>query len=149
MAIVTGALAAPTDKGSLQAVGIKERQSHRTPGGTTPLSADIVEVDVDVNKRGVKANVNVAFYATPILGCMQPWQAQAIVNAFNYLLANPQAANFNATANALLSNDFTDTSDSIDQLAGIPVSVIAVLALPNRSAFISHIVWWSLANMSV
>lgn len=52
---------------------------------------------------------------------MLPWQATNIVNGFLYLLANPTAANFNATANALLSSDFTDTSDSINQLAGIPV----------------------------
>jgi hypothetical protein len=62
-----------------------------------------------------------AFTATPIHGCLLPWQATNIVNAFLYLLANPTAANFNATADALLANDFTDTSDSINQLAGIPV----------------------------
>jgi hypothetical protein len=52
---------------------------------------------------------------------MFPWQATNIVNAFLYLLANPTAANFNATADALLASDYTDTSDSINQLAGIPV----------------------------
>jgi hypothetical protein len=52
---------------------------------------------------------------------MMPRQATNIVNAFLYLLANPKATNFNATANALFSDDFTDTSDSINQLAGIPV----------------------------
>jgi hypothetical protein len=62
-----------------------------------------------------------AFTPTPIHGCLAPWQATNIVNAFLYLLANPTAANFNATADALLSKDFTDTSDSIDQLAGLPV----------------------------
>jgi hypothetical protein len=62
-----------------------------------------------------------AFTPTPIHDCLKPWQATNIVNAFLYLLANPKAANFNATAKALLSKDFTDTSDSINQLAGIPV----------------------------
>jgi hypothetical protein len=62
-----------------------------------------------------------AFTPTPIHNCLQPWQATNIVNAFLYLLANPTAANFNATAKALLSKDYTDTSDSINQLAGIPV----------------------------
>ena len=52
---------------------------------------------------------------------MTAGQATKIVNAFLYLLANPKAANFNATATALFSKDFTDTSDSIDQLAGLPV----------------------------
>jgi hypothetical protein len=62
-----------------------------------------------------------AFTPTPIFGCLLPWQATNIVNTFLYLLANPTATNFNATANALFSDDFTDTSDSINQLAGIPV----------------------------
>jgi hypothetical protein len=62
-----------------------------------------------------------AFTPTPIRGCLLPWQATNIVNTFLYLLANPTATNFNATANALFSDDFTDTSDSINQLAGIPV----------------------------
>jgi hypothetical protein len=69
-----------------------------------------------------------AFTATPIIFCMLPKQATNIVNAFNYLLANPTAANFNATANALFSNDWTDTSDSINQLAGIPVRHILPLS---------------------
>lgn len=62
-----------------------------------------------------------AFTPTPIEGCLLPWQATNIVNAFLYLLANPKASNFNATAKSLFSKDFTDTSDSINQLAGIPV----------------------------
>ena len=62
-----------------------------------------------------------SFTATPIIGCLLPPQATSIVNAFLYLLANPQAANFNATADALLASDYTDTSDSINQHAGIPV----------------------------
>lgn len=36
------------------------------------------------------------------------------------MLANPTATNFVATADALFADDFTDTSDSINQLAGIP-----------------------------
>lgn len=45
-----------------------------------------------------------AFNPTPIFGCILPFQAQNIVNAFNYLLANPKAANFAATANALFAS---------------------------------------------
>jgi hypothetical protein len=67
------------------------------------------------------STIGSAFTPTPIHDCLKPWQATNIVNAFLYLLANPKAANFNATANALLSKDYTDTSDSINQLAGIPV----------------------------
>ena len=78
------------------------------------------------------------FTPTPIFGCLQQWQATNIVNAFLYLLANPTASNFNATANALLASDFTDTSDSINQLAGLPVrspsfipcSMISTIRLP-------------------
>jgi hypothetical protein len=62
-----------------------------------------------------------AFTPTPIEGCLKSSQATKIVNAFLYLLASPTAANFNATATSLFSKDFTDTSDSIDQLAGLPV----------------------------
>lgn len=104
VAIAVGAFAAPMDKGSLRPVGIEQ--------------------------RGIQS----AFYPTPIFGCLMPWQAQAIVTAFNYLLANPQAPNFNATANALLSNDFTDTSDSIDQLAGIPQGSVT---FASKAAFIA------------
>jgi hypothetical protein len=56
------------------------------------------------------------FTATPIIFCLSSSQATKIVNAFNYLLANPTAANFNTTANALFASTWTDTSDSINQL---------------------------------
>jgi len=65
---------------------------------------------------------------------MIPWQATNIVNAFLYLLANPTATNFNATANALFSDDFTDTSDSINQLAGIPEGSVT---FSSKAAFIA------------
>lgn len=67
------------------------------------------------------STIGSAFTPTPIHDCMKAGQAKKIVNAFLYLLANPKAANFNATATALFSKNFTDTSDSIDQLAGLPV----------------------------
>lgn len=75
--------------------------------------------ETSLEVRGTSAKSQ--FYPTPVIGCMLPPQATKIVNAFNYLLANPKADNFAATANALFSNDFTDTSDSINQLAGNPV----------------------------
>jgi hypothetical protein len=67
------------------------------------------------------STIGSAFHPTPIHNCLTAGQATKIVNAFLYLLANPKAANFNATATALFTKDFTDTSDSIDQLAGFPV----------------------------
>jgi hypothetical protein len=70
--------------------------------------------------RTTKANAS-EFTATPIVFCLTNSQATKIVNAFNYLLANPTAGNFNSTATALLASTWTDTSDSINQLAGIPV----------------------------
>jgi hypothetical protein len=62
-----------------------------------------------------------AFTATPISGCLQPWQATNIVNGYLYLLANPTATNFNTTADALLPSNYTETSDSYNQLSSLPV----------------------------
>lgn len=87
--------------------------------------------DLEVRASSTKSQ----FTATPVIGCLLPWQANNIINAFNYLLANPKAANFNATANALFASDFVDTSDSINQLAGIPVRAalpFTAVAIPNR-----------------
>jgi hypothetical protein len=84
------------------------------------------------------STIGSAFTPTPIHDCMTEGQATKIVNAFLYLLANPKAANFNATATALLTKHYTDTSDSINQLAGLPVgscpfiyySLFSVLDVP-------------------
>jgi hypothetical protein len=75
----------------------------------------------DGDDSSSNSTVGSAFTPTPIHDCMKSSQATKIVNAFLYLLANPTAANFNATAKSLFSKHFTDTSDSIDQLAGLPV----------------------------
>ena len=91
----------------------------------------------DVEERATSTKS--AFTPTPIIGCILPFQATAIVNAFNYLLANPQAANFAATANALFSSDFTDTSDSINQLAGIPVSPYQLYTRLLEFALLTHL----------
>jgi hypothetical protein len=76
----------------------------------------------EVTDLAARHDTDSAFTPTPIIDCLRPKQVTKIVNAFVYLLANPTAANFNSTALALLSKDWTDTSDSINQLAGIPVS---------------------------
>ncbi len=75
----------------------------------------------EVTDLAARDSTTSAFTPTPIIGCLTPSQVTKIVNAFVYLLANPTAANFESTALALLSSDWTDTSDSINQLAGIPV----------------------------
>lgn len=59
---------------------------------------------------------------TPARSCLNGPEATDIINAFASLLTGPQASTFNVTANALLASDFTDTSDSIDYLAGFPVA---------------------------
>ena len=86
---------------------------------TGALAMPVVERD-GVTNITPRASKTSAFTPTPVQ-CLLPFQATAIVNAFSYLLANPAAPNFSATANALLSDKFTDTSDSINQIAGIPV----------------------------
>lgn len=87
---------------------------------TTALASPVLERGSWPEKKALATRTNSStkseFTATPIVFCLLPAQATNIVNAFNYLLANPTAANFNATANALLSSDWTDTSDSINQL---------------------------------
>ena len=70
------------------------------------------------------SKVQSEFYPTPIHGCLDADQAKKIIEAFNYLLAYPKAANFETTADQLFSSDFTDTSDSINQLAGLTVSFL-------------------------
>lgn len=106
LVLATGALATP----------VLQRGTWPAP---TNEVGDLVARDKDKDKDN--STTHSAFTPTPINGCLQPWQATNIVNAFVYLLENPTAANFNATADALLSKHFTDTSDSINQLAGIPV----------------------------
>ena len=79
-------------------------------------------VAIELDERATPSN-SPAFTPTALKeGCLCTQQATAIVDAFNYLLAYPKAENFNATAKALFSIDFTDTSDSINQLAGAPVT---------------------------
>jgi hypothetical protein len=102
LAIATGALASP----------VLER-------GQWPDKAALAT-------RTTSANAS-EFTPTPIIVCLLPAQATKIVNAFNYLLANPTAGNFNSTATSLLASTWTDTSDSINQLAGIPVRHTLIL----------------------
>jgi hypothetical protein len=66
--------------------------------------------------------------------CLDENAASYLVNSFADLLTNT-GANFNtALANAILADDFTDTSDSINFLAGIPEGSVT---FPSKAAFIA------------
>ena len=58
----------------------------------------------------------------PQQNCLDDAEVQKILSDYTYLLQYPQGANFNATAGAALSDKFFVSSDSINSLAGIPVS---------------------------
>lgn len=55
-------------------------------------------------------------------GCLTDQQATFIVKTFKTVLMNPDRKAAVATANAILDSKFTETSDSINVLAGNPVS---------------------------
>lgn len=84
--------------------------------------------------------------------CLSDSTVQSIISDYTYLLRFPQGADFNATANALLSDSFFVSSDSINTLAHIPVSCAILLhderdtnilsqlgvnAYPSKQAFIA------------
>lgn len=58
----------------------------------------------------------------PGKNCLADSDVQDIIAGYSYLLINPTGANFNSIASSLLSDKFFVSSDSIDSLAGIPVS---------------------------
>ncbi len=53
--------------------------------------------------------------------CLTDSDVNTLINGYTYLLRSPQGADFNSTANSLLSDSFYVSSDSINSLAGIPV----------------------------
>lgn len=53
--------------------------------------------------------------------CLNDAAVNKLIDGYTYLLRFPQGADFNSTANAILSDKFFVSSDSIDTLAGIPV----------------------------
>ncbi|KIW78127.1 hypothetical protein Z517_07960 [Fonsecaea pedrosoi CBS 271.37] len=69
----------------------------------------------------------------PTYTCVSSAQATNIVNTFASFLTAPQAPDFAAKANALLADNFTDTSDSINFLAGYP---LGSTTFPSKAAFI-------------
>ncbi|KIV97233.1 hypothetical protein, variant [Exophiala mesophila] len=58
---------------------------------------------------------------------------QYLITGYTYLLEYPTGPNFNATANAILSDKFFVSSDSINTLSGRP---LGVPAYPSKQAFI-------------
>lgn len=55
--------------------------------------------------------------------CLSDSTVESLINGYTYLLRFPQGADFNSTANNILSDSaFNVVSDSINTLAGIPVS---------------------------
>lgn len=54
--------------------------------------------------------------------CLNDAEVKTLLDGYTYLLEYPQGADFNATANKILSDSFFVSSDSINSLAGIPVS---------------------------
>lgn len=53
--------------------------------------------------------------------CLNDAAVNTLLTGYTYLLEFPTGADFNTTANAILSDKFFVSSDSIDTLAGIPV----------------------------
>ena len=72
----------------------------------TPVERDFASV-VPIEDHDLVARQASIFTPTPVGGCMQ---SVNIIVAFNYLLANPTAPSFAATANTLFANDWTNSS---------------------------------------
>lgn len=62
--------------------------------------------------------------------CLNDADVKTLLDGYTYLLEYPQGADFNATANKILSDSFFVSSDSINSLAGIPVSEKLKLEYP-------------------
>ena len=60
-------------------------------------------------------------YPAGIPWCLNDGQAKFLVDKFAFVLSNPDRAAGNATGQVLLVDNFVETSDSIDILAGLPV----------------------------
>ncbi|KAK5071453.1 hypothetical protein LTS08_004804 [Lithohypha guttulata] len=67
-------------------------------------------------------------FTPPAPSCLTSSDATTLVNGFQSLISNYTLA----TAEKLLSNDFTDTSDSINILAGYP---LGSTTFPSKAAF--------------
>ncbi|EXJ70285.1 uncharacterized protein A1O5_06353 [Cladophialophora psammophila CBS 110553] len=70
----------------------------------------------------------------PTYTCLNSPEATDIVSTFASFLTAPQAPDFASKANVLLADNFTDTSDSINFLAGYP---LGGKTFPSKTAFIA------------
>ncbi|KAK5082594.1 hypothetical protein LTR70_008322 [Exophiala xenobiotica] len=71
--------------------------------------------------------------------CLSDSTVNTIIDSYTYLLENPQGADFNTTAGALLSDSFFVSSDSINTLinANGGKLPLGVNAYPSKQAFIA------------
>jgi len=61
-------------------------------------------------------------FAAPWTDCLAQSEAESIINQYISILAHSDVATANATAQALLADDYQEISDSILSLEGQPVS---------------------------
>ena len=54
--------------------------------------------------------------------CLSDDDAQAVIDAFHDILTNPDRQAANATAQQVIDTNYQESSDSINSLAGYPVS---------------------------
>lgn len=56
--------------------------------------------------------------------CLSDEQTKWIVDSFKTILSHPDRSVAKSTANGLIADEFLETSDSINSLSGLPVSLI-------------------------
>ena len=61
-------------------------------------------------------------YPIGLIPCLNDEQANFIVAAFQSILTNPNRQSANVTAQTLVADNYVETSDSINTLAGYPAS---------------------------
>lgn len=89
---------------------------------TLLLAAAAVTSAVAIPAPGLLNNNKVPGYPWGIPYCLSDSQAAFVVKQFKSILTNPDRKAAIATANVMLSDNYVETSDSINVLAGYPVS---------------------------
>ncbi|KIW34940.1 uncharacterized protein PV07_01677 [Cladophialophora immunda] len=91
--------------------------------------------------------------ATPstVLGCLSDAQATNIVSAWKTILSSPDRASASATAQALIADEYLETSDSINSLAGNSVRLttkafLSILFFKHSSSPDQSVTWKQLGN---
>lgn len=85
----------------------------------------------------VKVTSTLSTASAATASCLSNAQATSIVEAFKTILTDPDRSVVNATAQALIADEFMETSDSINSLAGLPVSRADTSLTPLSSAILS------------